>query len=164
MQINSNVQNQTDMTDEFYFNLGVGSKELICVSPDSDLSEAARLMRENRVGDVLVVDSKNGKQIPIGILTDRDLAIESIAQGVSFDQIRVVDIMTSGLTVAKAGTGVFEMIRLMHENGVTRLPIVDQEGSVVGIVTARKLLQCLAQGVTDLCHVSDQQQAKEAQH
>lgn len=133
------------------------TQDLVWVSPDADLAEAARLMKENQIGDVLVAHLQDGKLKPLGIVTDRDVSMESVAEEVPFDQLRVADIMTENLTCAPVESGFFEWIRTMKENGITRLPLVDSEGSIVGIVTARKLLCHLVQGLHDLTHISDQQ-------
>lgn len=151
----SGVQQSGLKTSEF------SSKDVVCISEDENLEEAAKLMREHHIGDVVVVQERNGKSKPVGLITDRDLAIETLGQGVRGDDITVGDIMSRSAAVAKESDDIFTMIRVMKENGVMRLPLVDEEGSVTGIVTARKLADALVHALCDISDISTRQHENE---
>ena len=139
----------------------VAITNVICVHPDATLSEAAQIMRAHHIGDVIVVSEKGGKRLPVGIVTDRDITIETFGQDVRGDDLLVEDIMSDEIVCAKASDDVFSIICLMKETGVGRIPLVDDDGALVGIVTGKKLFQALLQGMQDLASVSDQQQRRE---
>lgn len=134
-------------------------KELICLPPDASLAEAARLMRQNHIGDVIVVDRRDGKSVPVGIITDRDIALE--AESRNLEESRISGLMRASLATAKTGDDVLGMIRIMKEAGVTRLPVVAEDGSLAGIVTAKRLLRILVRGLSDLTEISGRQQENE---
>jgi len=137
---------------------------MICVSANDSLSDAAKLMRKNHVGDIVVCEQVTGKKTPVGIITDRDITIESLGQGVNPDSIKVSDIMSRSLATASPEEDLFGMIAKMKENGVNRLPIVDQDGNLAGIVTSKKIVQCLIQGLQDLSSLSTKQRGLEKEH
>ena len=140
----------------------VAMTDIVCVRPDATLREAAELMRGNHIGDVIVAEKMGPRQYrPIGILTDRDLAIEILGQGINGETLLVRDIMTDSLVTAGWRDDVFTLARTMRENGVGRLPVVDENGALVGILTSRKLCQLFLQGLTDLAGLTVQQQSNE---
>jgi CBS domain-containing protein len=69
--------------------------------------------------------------------------------------------MSKFLVTCPVGTGIFEMIRIMREEGVARLPLVSETGALKGLVNAKNLVRLLLQGLHDLAHISDQQQMNE---
>jgi len=93
------------------------------------LTEAAAMMRDGDVGAVPVVD--DGKLA--GMITDRDIVVRAIAEGRSFDT-RVGDVMTKELFTVKPDDFVFEAIRLMGDKQVRRIPVVDADGALAGII------------------------------
>lgn len=137
------------------------SKDVVCIGEDESLEEAARLMREHHIGNVVVVEERNGKSKPVGVITDRDLAIETLGQGVRADDLSVGDIMSRSAATAKESDDVFTMIKTMKENGVMRLPLVDEDGSVTGIVTARKIADALVRALCDISDISSKQHENE---
>ncbi|MGC2456779.1 MAG: CBS domain-containing protein [Gallionellaceae bacterium] len=138
------------------------NRETIIVRRDSTAVEAARLMRQHHVGDVLVVEYGNdGARIPVGIVTDRDLVVEILAPGLDPETITAGDIMAPGLVTVKEGTGVFETIQYMRAKGVRRLPVVDEKNALVGIVTLDDLLELLSEELLALAKLVRQEQKKE---
>lgn len=137
------------------------TREVTIVQPSETAVEAARLMRQYHVGDVLVVEERGGKRVPVGIVTDRDLVVEIIATGLDPAVITVGDIMVPGLATVKENIGVFEAIRYMRGKGVRRLPVVDNDGCLVGIVTLDDLLVLLAEELDALAKLVAREQQKE---
>ena len=157
------LQSSSQFTKDFLEQFAASKEQLVCVDSGASLKEAAQLMLKKHVGSVIVVEEKSGKKTPVGIITDRDLMIETLAQDVDPSSLNVKDIMTRTLATAPHTDDIFSMIAKMKENGVHRLPIVDQKGELTGIVTSRKLVQCLIQGLNDLSALSLNQHQKEKQ-
>lgn len=143
-----------------FAHLGIGEKNIITLDPEASVDEAVGLMKAHQIGDVVIVTEQNGKSVPVGIVTDRDLALRAIATEAN---VRVSEVMTPSPLTATIEAGPFEMVRLMKENGITRLLLVDENGSLVGVVNAKRLIQLFVDGLNDLAHISETQKAKEAQ-
>jgi CBS domain-containing protein len=120
------------------------NREVITVQRDASVLHAAKLMRQYHVGDVVVIENRKDKVVPIGIVTDRDVIVEVIATELDSTVITVGDIMVISLSVVKSSTGVLEAIQLMTSKGVRRLPVIDENGSLMGIITLDDLLLLLA--------------------
>ncbi|MDO9269902.1 MAG: CBS domain-containing protein [Methylobacter sp.] len=138
------------------------NREVVFATRDMSLPEAAQLMREYHVGDLVVVDDVDGKRVPVGIVTDRDIVIEIIAQSLDIAEFSVGDIMGAQLISVQEKDGVFETIRLMRTKGIRRIPVVNQEGGLVGIVSADDILDLLAEEMTELARVVPREQEREA--
>lgn len=121
------------------------NREVIIAERDESALEAAKLMRQHNVGTVVVVEQRNGIRVPVGIVTDRDLVVEIVAAEVDPALIRISDIMARELVMVKGSCGVFEGIQYMRSKGVRRMPVVDEDSSLLGIVTLDDLLGLLAE-------------------
>ncbi|HEY8097019.1 MAG TPA: CBS domain-containing protein [Methylobacter sp.] len=137
------------------------NREVVFATREMSLPEAAQLMREYHVGDLVVVDEVNGKRVPVGIVTDRDMVIQVIAKSLGLDEFNVGDIMGPQLVSVQEKEGVFETIRLMRAKGVRRIPVVNQDGGLVGIVSADDILDLLAEEMTELAKVAPREQERE---
>lgn len=138
------------------------NREVVVAQAKDSVLEAAKLMRQHHVGDVLVVEERDGKRVPVGIVTDRDLVVEVIAPELDPDAITVGDIMVFEFATVKESTGVFEAIQYMRSKGIRRLPVVDESGGLVGIVTLDDLLVLLAEELDALAKLVAREQQKEA--
>ena len=139
----------------------VCNREVVIVQPDDTVLEAALLMRQHHVGDVLVVEDRGGRHIPVGIVTDRDLVVEIMAPQLDPETITVRDIMAPDLVTVKENTGLYEAIEQMHAQGVRRLPVVDAGGGLTGILTLDDLIELLAEEMTALAKLVKHEQKKE---
>lgn len=102
------------------------------VTPETPVQEAARLMQSEDTGVLPVVESAQSRRL-VGVVTDRDLALRVVAEGKASAQVR--DAMSSGVKTAKPGDNVKDVMELMASEQVRRIPIVDESGMVVGIVS-----------------------------
>lgn len=135
------------------------NRDVIIISKTESTRTAARLMREYHVGDLVVVDEKAGSNIPVGILTDRDIVVELLALDVDLDSVAVGDAMSFELVTAKEDDDIQTSIDSMRAKGVRRLPVVDNEGSLVGILTVDDLIDVFASQLSDLARsISREQQ------
>jgi CBS domain-containing protein len=106
------------------------------IGPQATLIEAADAMRENHVGDLVVVEQQGGTKRPIGIITDRDLVLALSKSGPDgFVKKTVGDRMSQVLIMARRDDPVEEVLGNMRDNGVRRLPVVDVDDNLVGILT-----------------------------
>ncbi|MDP1765592.1 MAG: CBS domain-containing protein [Methylotenera sp.] len=137
------------------------NREVITVRPDATVLHAAMLMRQYHVGDVVVIEDRKGKSVPVGIVTDRDIVIELVATELDCKVITTGDIMANNLTVIKEHTGIFEAIQLMSSKGVRRLPVVDDGGGLLGIITLDDLLLILAKELGSLSKLVSREQKNE---
>lgn len=139
-------------------------RDVVTVHSEATVLDAAKLMRQHHVGDVVVVMRKDdGTTTPIGIITDRDLVIEVIATGLDPEVITVGDIMISSLAVVNESNGVFETFQAMADEGVRRMPVIDQDGGLVGIVTLDDLLLLLGREFDAIPHILTREQNKESE-
>lgn len=138
------------------------NREVVIVQRDATVHEAARLMRQHHVGDVVVVEERKGVRVPVGIVTDRDLVVEIMAPDLVQMVMTVGDIMGSKLATVKDSTGIYESIQYMRAEGVRRLPVVDSKGGLVGILTLDDLLELLAEELLELSRLVRQEQKKES--
>lgn len=137
------------------------NREVVVVSRETPVGEAARLMRQFHVGDVVVVTEEGGRRKPIGIVTDRDVVVEVVAPGLDASFITVGEIMTPGLATVVENFGVFEAIRYMRDKGVRRMPVVDADGALVGILVLDDLIELLAEELGALSRLITHEQDKE---
>lgn len=138
------------------------NREVVFATREMNIPEAAQLMREHHVGDLVVVDQVDGKRVPVGIVTDRDMVIEIIARSLDLNEFSVGDIMGRQLVSVQEKEGVFETIRLMRSNGIRRIPVLNPEGGLAGIVSADDMLDLLAEEMSELAKISLREQEREA--
>lgn len=138
------------------------NREVVILGRNESASDAAKLMRQLHVGDVLVVEERMGRKEPVGIVTDRDLVVEIMATGLDSAAITVGDIMGTELATVREDTGVFEAIQYMRSKGVRRLPVVDANNALVGILALDDLLELLSEELLAISKLIKLEQQKEA--
>jgi CBS domain-containing protein len=110
------------------------------VTPDASVREAAQVMKSEDVGIVPVVDGQTGRRL-VGVVTDRDIAIRCVADGKD-GTCRVRDVMsTDDLATCRESDDVDNLMDAMRSEKVRRIPIVDERGSLVGIVSQADVLR-----------------------
>lgn len=137
------------------------NREVVIAPREATILEASRLMREYHVGDLIVVDEVSGRRVPAGIVTDRDVVLEVVSMGLDTSVLTVGDIMAPELATVRESDGVFEAIRYMRTKGVRRLPVVDAQGALIGIVTLDDLLELLAEEMGELAKLVAKEKATE---
>lgn len=140
------------------------SREVVFARRNESIVEAARLMREHHVGDVIVVDEREGTRVPAGILTDRDIVVEIVAKGVDPGAVTIADAMSAEVTTAREQDGIYETIEHMREKGVRRLPVVNAKGALVGLVSLDDLLDLLGDEIGSLAKLVSREQKHERAH
>jgi CBS domain-containing protein len=118
-------------------------------------------MREYHVGDLVVIKEKTGKRVPVGIVTDRDIVLEVIAEGVGMDDVCVGDIMSDNLVTARESDGLLETIKVMRAKGIRRLPVVNDDNELVGILSVDDLIDLFSEQIADLARLIAREQGRE---
>lgn len=114
----------------------VMTKNPACCLPSNNVSIAAQLMKEENVGSIPVIESTETKKL-IGIVTDRDLAIQVLANrnGQNDKSMNVVDVMTHEVVICRESDDVQKAVDLMAKHQLRRMPVVDQNHTIVGIIS-----------------------------
>jgi len=139
----------------------VCNRDVVIVNKSASILEAAQLMREFHVGDLVVVEEQAGKRIPVGIVTDRDIVLEVIAEEVDMNDIDVGDIMSEDLVTVEEKDDVIDTIKLMRAKGVRRIPVVDGANALVGILAVDDLIELFAEQIGDLSKIIVREQTRE---
>lgn len=117
--------------------------------PETSALVVAKIMRQSHVGALVVVDARE-KTRPIGIVTDRDLVLELMAEGLDPAVFTAGDIMTVDLVTATPNMDAMEAVQLMKKHRLRRLVLVDEKGRLVGIITMEDILELLTRELADL--------------
>jgi len=140
------------------------NREVITIQRDETVLEAAKLMRQYHVGAVIVIDKLDGRTAPVGIITDRDLVVEVLATELDQTVITVGDIMAPEVFTLKESTEASAAVQLMRRKTTRRLPVVDKDGELVGILTLDDILELLSEELLDLAKLVRYEQKKEIRH
>ncbi len=137
------------------------TREVVIAKRDITVRAAARLMREYHVGCVVLVDEQGGERKPCSLLTDRDIAVAVTALGLDPDVIRAGDVAAKEVIEVSESAGVAETVAVMRMKGVRRLPVVDKEGKLIGIVSADDIVTLLAEELSGLATMISREYKKE---
>ncbi|NBR28300.1 MAG: CBS domain-containing protein [Betaproteobacteria bacterium] len=124
-------------------------RNVICAGADTTVQNAAKLMREYHVGSLVVVDVAAGGRRPVGIVTDRDIVVEVSALDLDPKVLTVGDIASPRLVTVFEGEGLQETLAIMCGECVRRLPVVDDDGNLAGILSYDDLLTTLTRQLAD---------------
>jgi CBS domain-containing protein len=119
------------------------------VEPETSALVVAKLMRKHHIGALVVVDAQE-KTRPVGIVTDRDLVLELMAEGLDPTVFTAGDIMSVDLVLANPEMDVMEAVQLMKKHRLRRLIMTDEQGRLVGIATMEDVLELLSQELASL--------------
>lgn len=122
--------------------------DVVTATEETSVSELAGTMADEMVGSVVIVDDES----PVGIVTDRDLALRCVAEEGETGEMTANNVMTEDLETIERDAGFYEAVELMRDNGIRRLPVTDGD-ELVGILTADDLTTLLAdeqQGLSDV--------------
>lgn len=138
------------------------NREVIVADRNTSVLEAAQLMREYHVGCLVVVESLDGPRRPIGLVTDRDIVVEVVAENVAPETVKLGEIMTGKLSTICVTDGVYDTLRYMREHGFRRMPVVNELGELAGIVSMDDYLGLLAEEMTELTRLIAREQGRES--
>jgi len=122
---------------------------VVSVKPDATVQFVAELMRDKNIGCVVVTENHK----PVGIITDRDIALRAASLCGEPEMVLIDSIMTRDIRTIRKDTGIFDAIQEMKSSGVRRMPIVDSSGRLVGLLTVDDLIRLLAREMADIARI-----------
>lgn len=135
----------------------IASAPVFVAYPQQPLAAAAQEMRSHQVGALVVVETHDSAQRPVGIITDRDVVCGQVARSKDLYCLTVGEVMTPDPLTVRADTELSEAIDKMRARSVRRAPVVDELGRLAGIVTLDDLLPVLAQELGELAGIARMQ-------
>lgn len=141
---------------------GICNRAVVFAYKHMSVAEAARLMREQHVGSLVVIEETDNGRVVIGMLTDRDIAIAVVALDFNAQTLRVADVMSSGLVTVRAEDSVHDVLSLMRRHGVRRIPVTTEQDVLIGIVTLDDLLEIAAEELRGFVQAIESERKREA--
>lgn len=126
------------------------TREVIVAYQDDSIVEIAKLMRKYHVGDIVIVDRQKKQKQPIGIITDRDIVLELVAREVDISQVTAGDIMSADLLVVSEQDEVSVVLEQMRTKGVRRIPVINHNKELIGIVTENDIIELISEQLSSL--------------
>ncbi|WP_455201329.1 CBS domain-containing protein [Kaarinaea lacus] len=139
------------------------NRNVIIATGDTSVTELAQLMREHHVGSIIIIEQQNECNIPVGIITDRDLVIELLSKDVDTKSISASDIMSTDLVTIRESNHVYDTLKLMRGKGIRRMPVVNDENVLIGILTVDDLLDVVISELDDIVNIVSIEQKREKQ-
>lgn len=143
-------------------NVGDICNPLVVVAyKEMSVAEAARLMREQHVGCLVVVEDTNEGKAVVGLLTDRDIVLSVVACDLQAQTMTVGDIMTTDLVTVRGDDALADVLHGMRQGGVRRVPVVSERGILQGIITLDDVLAIMTNELDDLVRAVSREQKRE---
>jgi CBS domain-containing protein len=137
------------------------NREVVVADKSTSLVVIAQLMREHHVGCIVITESQGEVKEPIGIITDRDIVLEIVAPQLDLEAVAVGDVMSGELLLAREVDGLWETLKRMRSRGVRRVPVINDENVLVGILTVDDILEILANEFSEVITVLNKERRKE---
>jgi CBS domain-containing protein len=129
---------------------------------DEHVTVAAQRMRDLHVGTLVVVDEQDGRRIPVGLVTDRDLVVRVLSDSArDVDALVLANVMTSEPVTAREEDNLWDVIKKMRSFGIRRLPVVNDRGGLEGILSFDDLIDLVAEELSDLSTLVSREQKRE---
>jgi len=137
------------------------TRHVVYIDRRASVREAAQSMRANHVGALVITEQPNGERVPAGIITDRDIAISVVAAGIQPENLTVEDVMSGNLATCTESEDLFDIIATMLARSVRRLPVVNDKGGLVGMISADDLYGALSTHLRMLSQALAREQVRE---
>mgnify|MGYP001555051704 FL=1 len=137
------------------------NRQVVTATRETSITGAAQLMRDKHVGSLIVVENRDNHPEPVGILTDRDIVIEVLAENVDPDAVTVGDVMTTAVLKVCEHDSIFEVAQRMRARGVRRVPVVSKQRELVGVLAQDDILALLGEELSLLVKVSTREVEQE---
>ena len=139
------------------------TRHVFHIAPIASVREAAEKMRKCHVGALVVMDQPNGKRVAAGIVTDRDIVVGVVAAGIDPQSLTVADIMSRNPATCGETDDLLRAIEIMRSRGVRRLPVLDGDGNLSGIVTADDISGGITRELNEMSRALVGEQVREMQ-
>lgn len=137
------------------------TRTVVFALPTNSVYHAAELMRRFDVGNVVVVSEDDSARRPIGLVTDRDITVKVVAQGLDSRQLDVEEIMIGEVVTVDEEASLEQVVDAMKSNGVRRMPVVNAQGGLVGILALDDIVDLLAEEMNNLAGLIRRQQERQ---
>lgn len=138
------------------------TRRTVVAEPAMALNEAARLMREEHVGCLVVTEDTLLGSMPLGILSDRDIVTAVVAKDIDARTLRVEDVMSTDLVTVRESESVLDALAAMRRHGVRRLPVIDDRGVLQGLLALDDVVELVGEQVGALAQALVQGGRREA--
>jgi len=140
------------------------NRTVYIIRANESILEAARLMKKYHVGCLVVVQEHGDDRIPIALVTDRDLVVKGMAEAPGeLEAMQVGQVMSEGLVTARDSERMYDVRKKMRARGVRRIPVVDAENRLQGIIAFDDMVDWMAQELTDLAQLVSREQQRESE-
>lgn len=140
------------------------NRTVYIIRANESVLEAARLMKKYHVGCLVVVEERGSDRVPIALVTDRDLVVKGMAEAPGeLETMQVAQVMSEGLTMARDTEQMYDVRKKMRARGVRRMPVVDAEDRLQGIIAFDDMVEWMAQELTDLAQLVSLEQEHESE-
>jgi len=136
-------------------------RNVITTQRDCTIREAAQLMRKHHVGCLVITEEKSGKTEPVGIVTDRDIVMEVLAENLEINDVNVGDIMSYALLKVQESDSIVETAQRMRARGVRRVPVVSDTCELIGIIALDDILELLSEELSMLARLTSREAEQE---
>jgi len=114
------------------------SQDVACCTKDTSLTDVARMMKDCNCGEIPVAESNNSKRL-VGVITDRDIVVRTLANGLDPMEMAAGDCMSQPVVSIGPDASLEECSQKMQQHQIRRIPVVDPNGTCVGIVAQADL-------------------------
>lgn len=140
------------------------NRQVATIRKTDTIPEAARRMREQHVGCLVVVEEADGNVMPTGLVTDRDIVVGALATASEhLHSLQIGDIVTEPPITAREAEGMPDALKKMRAHGIRRMPVVNDQGALQGIVAFDDLLEFLSEELADLAVLLTRERRKESE-
>jgi CBS domain-containing protein len=139
----------------------VCKRDVVYTGGETTVVAATKLMRRYHVGTLVVVEPVDGRRVPAGILTDRDIVMGIDALDLDPKAITVGDMMTRDLVTVREDSDLLQAAEIMRYKGVRRLPVIDRDGNLAGILSIDDLLGAMTEQMTQMARVLGREYERE---
>jgi CBS domain-containing protein len=125
----------------------LSGKNLVSCAPTATIQDVAKLMRDEDVGSVVICDEND---MPLGVITDRDIAIRCVSEDKNFSQCRAQDFMSRPANCLSEDVGLHEIVETMRDKQIRRVVITDADGTPVGVISHGDVIRLMANELREL--------------
>lgn len=129
------------------------TRKTVIIGEDKSVKAAAKLMKQYNVGSLVVTKPKDDHNLPIGIITDRDILIHVIAEEKSMEDIKVRAIMKAPVITVQETTTLYDALMKMRYNGIRRVPVVNGHGLLTGILSIDDILENISKELNEITQI-----------
>lgn len=114
------------------------------VEPDTHVKDLARMMRDEDIGSIPVGENDR----LVGMVTDRDIVCKGLANGKDLDSLTARDVMSGPIVYCRAEEDVEDAVRIMEEHEIRRLPVINENKRMVGMLSMGDIADCASRDLT----------------